>query len=78
MRREFLSLEVAVDAVLYNVVFLKNGPTPASYCLFSFFSNTKFTEKPVSFSEIRTRIVRVEGEQTDHLTTTTAHGIWRC
>ena len=26
MRREFLSLEVAVDAVFYNVVFLKMGP----------------------------------------------------
>ena len=42
------------------------------FCLFSFFSNTNFTEKMVGVSRIRTRIVRVEGEYADHLTTTTA------
>ena len=31
-----------------------------------------FTEKTVGFTGIRTRIVEVEGEQADHLTTTTA------
>ena len=51
--------------------FLKNGPTPASFCLFSFFSIINFTEKTVGFSGIRTRIVRLEGEFADHLTTTT-------
>ena len=40
-------------------------------CLFSFFSNTNFTETSVGFSGIRTRIVRVEGEHADHLTATT-------
>ena len=31
------------------------------FCLFSFFSNTNFTEKTVGFSRIRTQIVGVEG-----------------
>ena len=45
--------------------------TPASFCLFSSFSNTNFTEKLVGFSRIQTRIVRVEGKHADHLTTIT-------
>ena len=40
--------------------------------LFSFFSNTNFTEKTVDVCGIRTQIVGVEGEHADHLTTTTA------
>ena len=48
------------------------GPTPASFCLFSLFSNTNFTEK-TGFSKIRTRIVGAEGEHVDHLSTTTAY-----
>ena len=52
--------------------FKKNGPTPASFCLFLFFSNTIFTEKTADISGIGTRIVRVEGEHADHLTTTMA------
>ena len=51
---------------------INNGPTPASFCLFSFFSNTNFTEKTVGFSGIQTRIIGVEGEHGDHFTTTTA------
>ena len=42
------------------------------FCLFSFFSNTFFTEKTVDASGIQTRIVGVEGKHADHLTTTTA------
>ena len=42
------------------------------FCLFSLFSNTNFTEKTVGVNGIRTRIVGIEGEHTDHLTTTTA------
>ena len=45
--------------------------------LFSFFSNTNVTEKTVGVSGIRTRIVWVEGEHADHLTTTTAHHPFR-
>ena len=44
----------------------------ASFCLFSFFSNTNLTEKTVYFSRIRTQIVGIEGEYADYLTTTTA------
>ena len=47
------------------------------FCLFSSFSNTNFTEKTVEVSRIRTRIVRVEGEHADRLTTTTAQFLVR-
>ena len=40
--------------------------------LFSFFSNTNFTVKTVGIIGIWIRIVRVEGEHSDHLITTTA------
>ena len=40
--------------------------------LFSFFSNKNFTGKTVDVSGIPTRIVRVEGEHADYLTTTPA------
>ena len=43
-----------------------NGPTLASFCLFSVFSNTNFTEETVAVSGIRTRIVGVEGEHAGH------------
>ena len=42
------------------------------FSLFSFFSNTNFTYKTESFSGIWTRIVKIDGEHADHLTTTTA------
>ena len=48
------------------------------FCLFSFFSNTNFTEKTVGFSRIRTQIVGVEGGHADHLTTTTARFLLCC
>ena len=54
--------------------FFKKWPTQASFCLFSFFSNTIFYRKNCRLSMIRTRIVGVVGEQADHLTTTTALG----
>ena len=59
-----------------TVFVFKNGPTPASFCLFSFFSNTNLAEKTVDVSGIRTRIVGVEVKCTDHLTTTTAQALF--
>ena len=58
---------------MFETVF--NGPIPASFCFFSFFSHfqAQILKKTVCFSGIRTRIVRVEGEDADRLTTTTAH-----
>ena len=50
----------------------KARPTPAPFCLFSFFSKTILTERTVRFIGIWSRIVGVEGEYADHLTTTTA------
>ena len=46
------------------------GPTPTSFCLFVFFKTT-ILQKIEDYSGIRTRIVRVEGEPADHLTTPT-------
>ena len=48
------------------------GQTWPLFCFFCSFLNTNFTGKTVDVSGIRTRIVGVEGEHTDHLTTTTA------
>ena len=45
---------------------LKDGPTPAS--LFVYFR--LFAQKILAAGWIRTRIIRVEGEDTDHKTTT--------
>ena len=58
--------------ILCILISFFNGPTPASFCLFSLFASTNSTEKTVDFSGIRTRTVGVEGEHADHLTTTTA------
>ena len=55
--------------------FLKNGPTLASFRLFSFFLNTNFTEQTVGFSGIRTWIIGVEGEDADQLIANTAGGL---
>ena len=45
---------------------------PGLFLFIFVFSNTNFTEKTVGISRIQTRIVRVEGEHANHLTTTTA------
>ena len=50
-----------------------NGPIPASFFVyFRSFPTQILQAKTAGVSVIRTRIVRVEGEQADHLTTTTA------
>ena len=48
----------------------KMGRSRLLFCLFSIFS-AKIWQKNVDFSGIQTRIIGVEGEHTDHLTTTT-------
>ena len=53
--------------------FIKNGPTPASFCLFFILFKYKLIEKTVDVNRIRTRIVGAECEHADHLTTTTVH-----
>ena len=63
-------LSPATFSLLLPLNFL-NGPTRPLFCLFLFFSNTHFYSKTLGFSRIRTRIVRVEGEHADCLTTTT-------
>ena len=50
IRTRDLKLGQVLDAEL-TYTFL-NGPTLASFCLFSYFSNTKFSEKTVGFSMI--------------------------
>ena len=49
---------------------LKNGPTPASFCLFSFFFQHKFYRK--NCRRQWDSNVGVEGEHADHVTTTTS------
>ena len=53
-------------------MFLKNGPTPASFVYFRSFQTPILQKKTVGFSEIRTWIVGKEGEHADDLTTTMA------
>ena len=55
-----------------TLYFFKLGQPRPLFCLFLFFSNSNFTVKSIGFSGIRTRIISVEGEHADHLTTTTA------
>ena len=56
---------------MHKLSFL-NGPTQ-TFFYFLLFKHKFLQKKTVGFSGIRTRIVRVEGEHSDHLTTTTAH-----
>ena len=59
----------AVNLISAAIPFLK-GPTTATLCLLSIFSNTNL-QKKLGSSGILTRIVGVEGVHADHLTTTT-------
>ena len=59
----------------YLFCFFKNGPAPASFCLFSFFTNTILQKKNSRLQRDLTRIVGVESEHAVYLTTTTAHQI---
>ena len=54
---------------------LKNGRSPASFLYFRSFQQ-QFYSKIVDYSRNRTRIVGVEGEHADHLTTTMALTTW--
>ena len=55
-----------------HIILLQMGQLRPLFGLFSFFFKHKFYRKTVDFSEIRTRIDGVEGEHSDHLTTTAA------
>ena len=62
---------IQISFCFYQINSNFNGPTPASFLVyFAVFSNTNLTEKAVLFVNIWTRIVRIEGEHADHLTTT--------
>ena len=57
------------------MVFLKNGPSPGFISvIFVFVLSQQFTDNilKVDFSGTRTQIIGVDGDQADHLTTTTA------
>ena len=55
--------------------FFKKGQPRNLFVYFRSFQTQILQKKTVSFSGIQTRIVRVEGEHADHLTTTTAHDL---
>ena len=59
--------ELLLNILSFLSIFLKNGPTQASFCLNSSFQQ-QFYRKIVDFSGIRTHIVRVEGTHAVHLT----------
>ena len=56
-------------------MFLKNCANPGIFFVYFGLSNTKITEETVVVSGIRTQIVEVEGEHTDHSTTTMSQGV---
>ena len=68
-----IAFEACISAFLLHlwVSFLMDQLS----CLFSFFSNTNFTEKTIVISRIRTGIVGVKGKYADHLTITTV-SLW--
>ena len=51
---------------VYIFVFQWNGPNPASFCSFSFFSDSIFKRKIIDFGWIQTQIVGVEGKNADY------------
>ena len=59
----FLFNEVIKESICFKI--------PASFLFIFFILKNKFTEKIVDYSMIRTRIVGVEGEHADYLTTIT-------
>ena len=61
---DLLDLRSTSNTSFWLLFFLKKWPTTASFCLFSFFSNTNFY-----WNRIWARIVGIEGKQADHLTT---------
>ena len=67
------ALPTVPQSLSIKSMFLKKWANPGLFfCLFSFFSNTNFTEKTLGVSRIRARIVGAEGKHADQLTTTTA------
>ena len=63
------------------IICFLSVPNPASFLFIFVIFKHNITDKTVGFSGIQTRIIRVEGEHADHLTTTTAQVIlkaWRC
>ena len=64
-----VSLQSHYDGIVF---FKKMGQPWPLFCLFPFFFKHNLYRITVGVSGIRTRIVGVEGEHADHLTTTTA------
>ena len=59
------------QCLVYLSIFFKVGQPRPLFVYFRSFQ-TQYYRKTIGFSRIRTRIVGVEGEHADHLTTTTA------
>ena len=55
--------------MVVSTLFKKMGHIPGLFLFNSFLFKHNFYRKTVGFSRIRTRIVGVEGEHADHLTT---------
>ena len=59
-------------AIFSILTLLKKWAIPGLFLFISILFKHKYYRKTLCFSKIRTRIVRVEGDLADHLTTTTA------
>ena len=66
MLLSFRGKQLNVKLKIKFFVFFLNGPTQASFCLFSFFSNNIIQEKVVGFSGTRTWINGEIGKHADH------------
>ena len=72
-RRKECSVVKGINFHLQNVCFERMGQPRPLFLYFCSFQTQILQKKTVGFSGIRTRIVGVEYEHADHLTTTTAH-----
>ena len=68
-------MEGAVKSTDLKFWFLK-WPFPAAFSFYVRCFQTVLRDKTFDFSGIWTRIIKVEGEHTDHLTTTTTSPKW--
>ena len=60
------------STITLSILFLKNGPTSASFFIYFRSFQTQILMKKLNTNGIRTRVVGMEGEHADHLITTTA------
>ena len=71
-RASFIELWWSLVSLAHYMTFLKKVGQPRPLFVYFRSFQTQYYRKTLGFSGIRTRIVGVEGEHADHLTTTSA------